>query len=182
MEQDKTKVCTFCGKEIHALATKCLYCQSEIKGVFTKKRSGYWLLGIFAFLFFVSAIVLSSNNNSSSTGSSSVNSAPPDNSDLNVSVQTNGKGMYITNKESSDWTNCMVGVNGSDGWGFDNPPYQTRNLVTLIHNQENFIPFTKITTSDGTQFDPSTQTINTSVIECFKGTPGARYWQGHNSN
>jgi hypothetical protein len=101
--------------------------------------------------------------------------------DLNIKVSSsNIKGLIITNLENTDWQNCMVGINGSEGWGFDNPPYQTRATPLAIPAGKTItVPYTDITTQDGTRFNYSTHALNTVLVDCFRGSvSGQRYWIG----
>lgn len=118
----------------------------------------------------------SSTNSSSSAASTDTSSGQS--YQLNAAIQVGSSGLYVTNKESGTWTDCMVGVNGNNGWGFDSPPYKTHTLVSIKSGQRLFVPFQNITKDDGTQFDSSTQTVNSTVIECFQGTVNTRSWNG----
>ena len=102
--------------------------------------------------------------------------------ELNAKVQIGTDGVHVTNQEGSEWTACMVGLNGGDGWGFDNPPFKTHVPLTIRAEQEIIVPYTKITKDDGTQFDITTQTVNSSVVECFQGTEDERSWTGTSSS
>jgi hypothetical protein len=135
---------------------------------------GKKILYILAVIF--GTILLYNLINTLSPSTFSDSSSPND--QLSADVKAGPEGLYVTNNESSTWTDCMVGLNGQDGWGFDNPPYQTRNLISLSPGDQTLIPFTKITTTDGTSFDLTTHTVNSVVIECFRGTPNLRDWIG----
>jgi hypothetical protein len=141
-----------------------------------KKTSRNMLIvvgGIFAIV--VLGIIV---GNSNSGGQSSAPTGSQDNSELKAGVIITSDGIAVTNEENADWTNCMVGLNGGSGWNFDNPPYQTRTNLTLPANKMTPVPFTKITTADGTIFDPTTHTISSMVVECFRGTGNLRDWIG----
>ncbi len=75
----------------------------------------------------------------------------------------------------------MVGINGSTGWGFDKPPYQTHTLITIQSGQTVTVPYTRITAEDGTRFDYNTHAVNTVVVDCFKGSVNERSWVGTNT-
>lgn len=97
---------------------------------------------------------------------------------LNAKVQDGQDGIHITNLENTDWTDCMVGLNGGDGSNFLNPPYQTRTNLVIPAGQVVAVPFQEITADDGTVFDVNTHRVNGTVIECFKNTTAVRVWSG----
>lgn len=101
-------------------------------------------------------------------------------SDLHASVRTTSDGIQVTNNESADWTDCFVGVNGSTGWGFDNPPYRTRGAFwlgsdTIPAGKTITVLYGMLTTADGTRFDIATHAVNTVVVACSSAT---RAWIG----
>ncbi len=187
---EETKKCPFCIKEISALATKCPYCQSTIKipmrsfslhGSRPKNDSKRLVLTAFAVIFGSFLLLGLFSASGSKSGSSSHSSVPSSNSstsDLKVRVQTGGSGIHITNLESTDWSNCMVGVNGGNGWNFNKPPFRTRNPFDVKAGQVVIISWSKVTTDDGTAFSPITHTVNNSVVICNQGEVNARYWNG----
>ena len=108
-------------------------------------------------------VALASQNH---TSSFAVTNTPSETTNLNATVETGYSGIYITNDETDTWTNCMVGLNGSNGIGFDNPPYKTSYGLTFSPNATTTIPYGQIIASDGTRFDYTTHAVTSVVIIC----------------
>lgn len=124
------------------------------------------VVGLVIFGLFIFLMILGSSSNSQNQTDK----------DLNAKVQHNSEGVYITNQEGSDWTDCMFGINND---GVDShPPYQTRSDLTIKAGERKFIPFNLITQADGTQFDSNTHTMNTTELFCFQSS-GLKVWLGH---
>lgn len=119
---------------------------------------------IFLGIIFVLGNIGSSTEQNSSTSTSL--------EDLKVSVSTTVKGLEITNNESSDWTNCYVGVNGPTGWGFYDPPYRTRGAFwlgsdTIPAGKTIEVSYSQLTAEDGSRFDINAKAVNTILVSCF---------------
>ncbi len=112
------------------------------------------------------------------TGATGRGSSNTSSSDLHLEAVGNNVGIEITNLDSFGWQDCMVGVNGGTGWGFDNPPYQTRAPLSVPASSTVVVAYEKMSEEDGTIFDRSTHTVNTLVVDCFKGTTSERSWVG----
>ena len=139
------------------------------------QRSGWIAVGGgVLILFIVTSFTGGQHSSTTASGAQATNGS----SDLNTQLLPNTSGISIINKEGTDWTDCMVGFNGSTGWGFDNPPYQTRTLFTVPAGQTVQVSYQKITAQDGTIFDLTTHAINTIVLDCFRGTTSERSWVG----
>jgi hypothetical protein len=142
-----------------------------VKDMQDKKRDRRWewLIAI-AFVVFLSIIcLLFGQKDTKSSNDTAV---------LNAKVEQTHEGLEVTNQENVDWTNCMVGLNGSNGFGLDNPPYMTHADISLPANETTLVPYSEITSKDGTIFDLSTHAINTAVVDCFRGTGDQRFWTG----
>lgn len=94
------------------------------------------------------------------------------NSDLNATVGENLQGLTISNNESVDWSGCEVGINGSCGFNFDQPPYVTHKGQGYLipAGSSTTIPYEAISSEDGAVFDPHTHTVNSVVVMCSMGT------------
>ncbi len=131
------------------------------------------------YFIFSTLIVLLSlffTNNSHNQSSSQVQNTDSDM--LKAKIQADPYNLYITNLEGGNWTDCMLGLNGSDGFNFENPPYQTHNNFTVYPGKRLSVPLSTITLEDGTQFDPSTHAMNSIVLVCFRHSQ-TRVWVGH---
>ncbi|HUC01373.1 MAG TPA: hypothetical protein VMA75_00510 [Candidatus Paceibacterota bacterium] len=96
-------------------------------------------------------------------------SSTTSNSDLQATVETTNDGISITNLESDSWQSCEVGVNGGCGFNFDNPPYQSHISFDLAGGASTTIPYSTLTSADGTRFDITTHAVNSIVIMCSMG-------------
>jgi hypothetical protein len=127
----------------------------------------YWgvvvILGLIAF-FVIAGVGVSSN--------------PREPQDLNASVVATQDGVYITNDEVSDWTSCMVGVDGSSV----DPMYQTQSTLTFVAGEKKLVSYQEMTTNDGTRFDVATHAVNNVAIICNPETTQTRYWSGSTSS
>lgn len=92
--------------------------------------------------------------------------------DLNAEVSAGLNGVTIANTETDDWSGCEVGVNGSCGFNFDSPPYQTHqgSGYSILAGSSTTIPYEALSSQDGTVFDPSTHAVNSVVVMCSMGT------------
>jgi len=139
-----------------------------------EKKSWLWQYGLLLILGAICALYFLGNAVSSSSDAGTSNNF------LDAKVYADIEGMHIKNNESIDWTDCIAGVNGGVGFGFENAPYKTHGPFSVTAGSEKVIPYRDITASDGTFFDPSSQTVNNAFVECFQSTPKLRIWVGGN--
>jgi hypothetical protein len=137
--------------------------------------SRVWKIVGVALLVIVGISVIGSSSNSTASGN---NPSGEGSGDLNATVVPLATSIMVTNNETIDWTDCMVGVNGGTGWGFDNPPYKTRTQITFPAGTDKIIPDSSMSMDDGTIFDPTTHAINSIVVDCGGGTTNERSWVG----
>ncbi len=135
-----------------------------------------WVIGLVVLVVLILLTMLASSQLPAPKGSNQGN--PSVSGDLSTKVSTDMQGVEVANLEANDWHDCMVGLNGSTGWGFDNPPYQTRAPLDIPAGQTTTVSYEQITTTDGTRFDNSTHAVNTVVVDCGKGTTSERSWVG----
>jgi hypothetical protein len=133
-----------------------------------------WLFGVLVIIIFGIVLV--------KVGSLGIGQSGTSSSDLKTKVSATNSGIEVTNLEAEDWQDCMVGVNGGTGWGFDNPPFQTHGQLIIPAGKTTTVDYRSLTASDGTRFEYSSHAVNTVVIDCFKGTTSARSWVGAFSN
>ena len=135
-----------------------------------KTSKGTWGCLIIGCVLVVIFIIWSASQPSSTPSNNSGSSSPSTSQDmlLKADITTDSYGVNITNQESVTWTDCMVGLNGSCGWGFDNPPYKTHEAFDIQAGQKVSIPYSDMSTDAGTRFDTTTTDALGVSLVCFR--------------
>lgn len=89
----------------------------------------------------------------SASDSPSTNSAPR--RDLSADIRTTGTQLVITNRDSFDWQNCIIQVNGR---------WETRGSIAAGARAETGLA--TFTRSDGERFNPFTHKVESANIRC----------------
>ncbi len=135
-----------------------------------KTSKGTWGCLAVGCVLVVIFVIWSASQPSSTPSSNSGSSSQPNSQDtsLKAGITTDSDGVNITNQESVTWTDCMVGLNGSCGWGFDNPPYKTHEAFVIPAGGKVSIPYSELTTDTGTRFDTTTTDALGVSLVCFR--------------
>ena len=136
-------------------------------------------IGIILFVGILAMFALvingSQNNTYNDTGEPKKSSI-----DLNIEVQTGIDGVHITNNENSTLNDCVIGINGTFVALIHNPPFYTHSPLTL-NVGKNIVSFNKITSDDGTRFNPLEKTVNSTEIMCDYHSSNVRIFDGSSS-
>lgn len=146
MEEKKkeTKKCKSCDKEISVKATKCPYCQTDLRSWFGRHPI-LTVLGLF--VLFVVVLGSSPSKNENKQGNNSPTPTPQ--REFKVSVNFTGNQFAITNLDQFDCISAKMEVNGgilSGGYVLDGYTLEKGQVYTVGAMQ-----FTK---SDGARLNP----------------------------
>lgn len=125
------------------------------------------VLIIFGLLYIVGRFGDSDNNSSTKTSKSS---------SLNVEVKydvkigNSGYGITVQNFESTDLSDCVVGINGSCGWDYNKLPYRTLGNFTIPTGKTVSILYGELFTDKGVKFDTNATDVVSVTIICSKTT------------